>query len=242
MKKLAAALLVLLLATPAFAQDVLVRVKTHSDAIEVGGQSQPPRDDVAEQWFTDGKTAQRSGTTGLIVDLGASAAYLVNHADKSFVQVALPIDMTKILPPEVQQMAPMLQMTATVTPTSETKTVGRWPCTGYDVTLSVMGMPMSLRVWASTEVPAKLLDFSAKVMPAFLQGQMRMSADAVKEFAKIKGFQIATELSAEMMGARMHTTTETIEILEQAAPAGTFAPPAGYTRKATLSMQDLQRR
>jgi hypothetical protein len=242
MKKLFAAFLILLLATPVLASDILVRVRTHSDAMAIGGQAQPARDDVAEQWYASGKTAQNGGPSGLIVDLDQNIAYLVNHLDKSYVPIPLPMDMTKILPPEVQSMAPMMQMTATVTPTSETKSIGRWNCRGYDATLTVMGMPMKLRVWASTDVPPALMQFAAKVMPAFLQGQMRLTDESVKEFAKIQGFQIATELTAEIMGARMHTTTETIEIIERAAPAGTFEPPAGYTKKATLSMQDLQRR
>ena len=106
----------------------------------------------------------------------------------------------------------------------------------------MMGMPMTLRVWASTDVPATLLDFSAKVTPVFLQGQMRLTDASVKEFAKIKGFQVATELTADVMGAQMHTTTEVVEIVEKPAPAGTFEPPAGYTKKTTLSLQDLQRR
>jgi len=242
MKKCLALALLLALAVPAAAQDVLVRVKTHSDALSVAGQTQPARDDATEQWYAAGKTAQNGQDAGFIVDLDKSVAYMVNHRDKSYVAAPLPMDITKILPPEVQQMAPMLQMTAAVAATTEAKTIGKWPCTGYDVTLTVMGMPMTMRVWASTEVPAALVDFAAKVMPAFLQGQMRLTDDSVKEFAKIRGFQIATELTADIMGARMRTTTEAVEILEKAAPAGTFEPPAGYTKKATLSMQDLQRR
>ncbi len=242
MNKILAALLLLVLAAPAGAQDVLVRVKTHSDAMTIGEQSQPARDEMAEQWFSDGKMAQNSQATGLIIDLVKSTAYIVNHADKSYVPVAVPIDITTVLPPEAQQMASMMQMTATVTPTTDTKTIGSWPCTGYDATLTVMGMPLTLRVWATKSVPASLLAFSAKVMPALLLSQMRLAEESVKEFAKIQGFQIATELTADMMGARMRTTTETVEIIEKAAPAGTFEPPTGYTRKATLSMQDLQRR
>jgi hypothetical protein len=105
-----------------------------------------------------------------------------------------------------------------------------------------MNRPMTMRVWASTDVPAALLEYSAKVTPVFLQGQMRLTDESVKEFSKIQGYQVATELNADVMGARMHTTTEVIEIVEKPAPAGTFAPPEGYTKKATLSMQDLQRR
>jgi len=242
MKRLLASALLVLLASPAFAADVYVKINTHSDALAVGGQSQPARDSVAEQWYGAGKTAQTSGDVGLIVDLEKNTAYMVNHRDKSYVPIPLPMDITTVLPPEVKSMAPNLQMTATVAATAETKSIGRWQCKGYDVALTVMGMPMTLRVWASTDVPAALLDYSAKVTPVFLQGQMRLTDESVKEFAKIKGFQVATELNADFMGARMHTTTEVVEIAEKAAPAGTYEPPAGYARKATLSVQDLQRR
>jgi len=37
MKRLLASVLLVLLASPAFAADVLVKIKTHSDAIAVGG-------------------------------------------------------------------------------------------------------------------------------------------------------------------------------------------------------------
>lgn len=242
MKRILAALLIVLAASPAFAADVLVRIKTHSDPMAVGGQSQPARDAVAEQWYGPGKTAQTSGDGGFIVDLAKNAVYMVNHRTKSYVPMTIPIDIVKILPPEVAAQAPMMQMTATVTPTSETKKVGSWTCTGYDVALTMMGMPMAMRVWASTDVPATLLEFSAKVMPVFLQGQMRLTDASMKEFAKIKGFQVATELTANVMGAQMRTTTEVLEIVEKPAPAGTFEPPAGYTQKSTLSLQDLQRR
>jgi hypothetical protein len=242
MKRLSFALLILLLASPAFAADVLVRIKTHSDPMTIGGQSQPARDSVAEQWYGPGKTAQISGDGGFIVDLGKNVVYMVNHRSKSYVPLTIPIDIVKILPPEVAAQAPMMQMTATVSPTTETRTIGAWRCLGYDVTLTMMGMPMTMRVWASTDVPATLLDFSAKVTPVFLQGQMRLTDESMKEFAKIKGFQVATELTATVMGAEMRTTTEVVEIVEKPAPAGTFEPPAGYAQKATLSMQDLQRR
>ena len=242
MTRILASVLLVLLASPAFAADVFVRIKTHSDPTAAGGQAQPARDDVTEQWYGPGKTAQSGGDGGFIVDLEKNMAYMVNHRDKSYVPMPLPIDITKVLPPELAQMAPRMQMTASVTPTTDTKTIGSWPCTAYDVSLTVMGMPMALRVWASTAVPAALLDYASQVTPVFLQGQMRLTDESVKEFAKIRGFQVATELTADMMGARMRTTTEVVEIVEKPAPAGTFAPPAGYAQKATLSLQDLQRR
>jgi hypothetical protein len=242
MKKLLAAFLLFLLAAPAFAGDIFVKVKTPSDAIDVGGQPQPARDGVAEQWYGAGRTVQNAAGFGLIGDLDKSIAFMLNHAEKSYVPIPLPMDLAKVLPPEVESMASMIEMTATFTATTDTKRIGSWNCTAYDVALTVMGMPMNLRVWSSRDVPAALVGFSAKVMPAFLQGQMQLSDAAVREFTKIPGFHVATELTADIMGARMHTTTETIEIVEKTTPEGTYDPPAGYARRATMSLQDLQRR
>ena len=242
MKRILASVLLALLASPAFAADVLVRIKTHIDAFAAGGRSQPARDGMAEQWYGPGKTAQSSDDAGFIIDLDKNVAYMVNHGTKSYVLLAVPIDIVTILPPELAPQAAMKQMTATVAPASETRTIGRWPCTGWDVALTMPGMPMKLRIWTTSDVPAALLEHSARVTPAFLQGHMRLTSESLKEFGKIKGFHVATELTADVMGAVMRTTTEVVEIVEKPAPAGTFEPPAGYAKKTTLSMQDLQRR
>lgn len=242
MKTLIVLLVLLLSAAPAFAADVYVKVKTHTDAMAVMGQTQPAKDDVSEQWYSASKSAQNGKENGFIVDLDKQLVWMINHADKSYVEVALPLDLAKILPPEAQAMAPMMQMTATVAATSETKQIGQWNCTAYDATLTVMGMQMKMRMWASTAVPGDLTAFSAKALPVFMQATMRLNQSSIQEFAKITGFQIATEVTGDMMGAKIHTTTEVVEIAEKTAPAGTFAPPAGYTKKTTLSMQDLQRK
>jgi hypothetical protein len=186
--------------------------------------------------------AQQGKENGFIVDLDKKMAYMVNHVDKSYVEMPMPIDLVKILPPEAQAMAPMMQMSATVAETGETKKIGQWTCTGYDATLTVMGMAMKMRIWASTGVPGNLSEFAAKLMPVFMQGTMRLNEASVKEFSKIKGFQVATEVTGDIMGAKLRSTTEAVEIVEKAAPAGTYEPPAGYTKKTTLSLQDLQRR
>jgi hypothetical protein len=242
MKKLTILIVLLLIAVPAFAGDVYVKVKSHTDAIAVMGQSSPATDAVSEQWFSATKVAQQGKSDGFIVDLDKQMAYMINHADKSYVELPLPIDLLKVLPPEAQAMAPMMQMSATVAATTETKEVGGFACTGYDATMTIMGMQMKLRIWASTAVPGDLASYASKLMPAFLQGTMRLNEASVAEFAKIKGFQIATELTGDVMGAKLHSTTEAVEIVEKAAPAGMYEPPAGYTKKAKLSLQDLQRK
>lgn len=242
MKRLLLACLVAAVATPALAADVLVRTKTHTDAMSLMGQSTPARDDVNEVWIGGTKMATTTRDGGYIVDLDRNVAVIVNHRDKSYIETPLPVDFSKLLPPEAAAMAGMMSVTATVAPTTETKRIGQWDCTRYDATLAVMGMKMHMQIWATTQVPFDLQLFTSRMMPAVIQGQMRMNAGSVTEFAKIKGFHIATETTGDMMGAKIRSTTEVVEMTAKPAPAGTYDVPAGYTKKATLSMQELQRR
>ena len=132
-------------------------------------------------------------------------------------------------------MAGMLKMTATVTPTTETKKIGSWNCTGYDVNMTIMGMAMKMRSWVSTDVPFDFAAFNAKFLANMLKGQMRLDDASAKEFAKIKGYQIASEMTGDMMGAKMRQTSEVLEITKKSAPAGTYTVPAGFTKTATMS-------
>lgn len=242
MKKILIGLILVACVTPAYAADVYVKVRTHTGAMEVMGQKVEATDVDNEVWIGGTKMATVTKDASFIVDLDKNVVFLVNHATRSYVEAPLPLDFAKILPPEAAPMLGMMQMSATVAPTTETKTIGRWACTGYDMTINMMGMPLKVRIWASTQVPFDLVQFQAKMMPAVLQGQMRLNEASVAEFAKIKGYQIASETTGEMMGTKINSTQEVVEMVEKPAPAGVYAPPAGYTKKTTLGMDDLQRR
>lgn len=242
MKRVLLGLMLVALAMPVYAADVLIKVRTHTDAMSVMGQNAPASDVDNEIWVSPTKMATLSPDTAFIIDLDANVALIVNHRTKSYVESPLPLDFAKLLPPEAAPMAAMMQVSATVKPTGEAKTIRQWACKGYDVTISMMGMPLTMKVWASTQVPFDVKTFQAKMMPAVLQGQMRMNPASVAEFAKIEGYQISSETAGEMMGAKLRTTSDVMEMIEKAAPAGTYQAPAGYTKKTSLGMEDLQRR
>lgn len=242
MKKLILAALVLLIAVPSAFADTYVKTKTHSDAMTVMGQTTPARDDTTESWISAGRYATGGADSWFVIDAAKKVAYFINHKEKSYVETPLPMDFVKLLPAEAAGMADMMKMTVTVTPTTETKKIGSWDCTRYDATMNVMGMQMNMRIWASTAVPFDFASFNATIMPVVLQGQMRVADSALAEYAKIKGYQVASEMTADMMGAKVHTTQEVVEIAERPAPKGIYAPPAGYTKNATLSVADLQKR
>jgi hypothetical protein len=241
MKKFFALVLMLALAALALSADIYVKSKSHTDAMSIMGQNTPAKDEVSEQWISDTALAMVGKDQGFVIDLRKNVMYIINYAGKSYVETTLPLDYAKLLPAEMAAMAGMMTMTATVTPGTERKRIGTWNCQLYNMNLSVMGMAMPMKIWASTEVPFDTTRYAA-LFANLMKGQMRLDDASVREFQKIRGFQIATEMNAEIMGAKMHTTSEVVEIAVRDAPRGIYGAPAGFVKKDKLSMDELQKR
>ncbi len=242
MKKIVCALSLFLILASFAAADVYVKSKQHTDALSVMGQNQPAKDEIIEQWIGDDKFAFISSEMSSILDLKKNVGYFINPKEKTYVESPLPLDLTKVFPPEMSQvLSQMMKMTVSVTPNGQTKTIGQWKCSGYDVTIQMMMMPMNMSVWASTDVPIDMEKY-AKMQSNILKIQLRLDDAAVKEMMKVKGYWIASETTAEIMGAKMRVTSEVIEISKKTPDASVYSVPAGFTKKDTLTMQDLQRR
>jgi hypothetical protein len=229
MKKIIAVSLMVLAFASFAAADIYVKSKMHSDPMSVMGQSQPAQDSFSEQWIGDSLFAMLSEKNSSVLDLTKNILYIINHKAKTYIEAPLPFDFSSILP---AQMATIGQK----------KTVGTWKCDEYDVTMNMMMMPMKMKVYATTDVPFDLKGYMEKVYGTSLKAQFRMDDASVKEMMKIQGFWIASETNMEMMGAKIRTTTEVVEISKKTPPAGVYSVPAGYTKQAKLSMQDMQQR
>jgi len=140
-------------------------------------------------------------------------------------------------------MMGMMKATVTVTPNGQTKQVGQWKCVGYDAAINMMMMPMHITIWATKDVPFDPKKLMEKGYGQLLRAQSAYLDEAsIKEFMKIEGFQVASETTMEMMGNKMHTTQEVVEIVKKTPPAGVYTVPAGYTKNDKLSPQDMQKR
>jgi len=241
MKKLSVFLSLLLVLSAFAGADVYVKSKSHTDAMAVMGQSQPAKDETVEQWIGDDQFAYISSEMNSIIDLKKNIMYIINHQNKSYVETQLPLDISKLLPAEMAQMAQMMKMTVTVTPNGQTKTIGQWKCTGYDANIQMMMMPMKMSIWASTDVPIDIEKFT-KLYGNVLKVTMRLDDAGMQEMMKVKGYWIATETTGEMMGAKIRVTTEVVEITKKSPGASVYTVPAGYAKSEKLSMQDMQRR
>ncbi len=219
------------------AADIHIKAKSHSDAFTVMGQTQPEKNEVIDQWVGDNRFASHSQDSSMVIDLNKNVLYFIDHKDKSYVEASLPLDLSKLMPPEMAQMMGMMKMTVTVNPLGQTKTVGSWKCTGYEVGISVMMMPLKMTVWASTDVPFDVDQFNEKFMTNLLKLQMRIDDQSLAELRKVKGYWIAYEQTGEVMGAKMHTTYEVTSITKENPPASVYALPAGYTKSDKLKLR-----
>src|SRR4030065_1814835 len=242
MKKLCVLFSLVIMLAAVAAADIYIKAKTHTDAFAVMGQSQPAKDETTEQWMGDDKFATITPELSIVVDMKKNMLYWINHGKKSYVESPLPFDFTKMVDPQMaQMMSQMMKMTVTVTPNGQTNTIGQWKCSGYDVAINVMMMPMKMSVWASTDVPFDLDKFM-KLYANVIKAQLRPPHAAIQEMMKVKGYWIATETNAEIMGAKMHNTTEVIEISKKSPDASVYSVPARHAQKDKLTMQDMQNR
>jgi hypothetical protein len=239
MKKL---ILVLVLTVFSFAllhADVYIKTNTHTDAFDMMGTKQPAKDEVSEQWIGKDKFANVSPQQTIVMDLGNKKMYFIYNTTKTYVEAALPLDITKLLPAQAAQMMSMMKITVKVSPTGETKKIGKWNCAGYDVNMDMTMMQMKMKTWTTTDVPFDWKSFSEKMMGSVRAATMPfLDEKSMAEFKKIKGFQVAVDISMSMMGQNMNSNTRVLDIdPNKEAPAGIYSVPAGYTKQDKLTMR-----
>jgi hypothetical protein len=238
MKKILFALFLIVAISVLLSADIYIKSNAHSDAFAMMGQNQPAKDEVMEQWIGTNQLANISADKIVILDMNKNVMFIVNPKEKSYIETSLPLDMSKLVPKEMAPMLAMMKMTAKVTPNGKTQKIGIWNCSGFDVDMTMSMMQMKMKVWASTEVPFDWKAFSK--MTANIAKMQFMDDSSIAEFNKLNGYQIASEMTMNMMGADMKVTTQVLEIAKKDAPANIYKVPAGFAKKDTLSLQDLR--
>lgn len=226
-----ALLSLLILALPlAAGADTLYTLKSHTDAIKMGSQSQPAKDSTVKVWAAGDRLRRDDGDQTMIFRLDQNRLYMVDHEDKTYSEVPLPIDLRKMMPKGSEAMADQIaagmKVTVQVAPSDETKRVNQWNARRFDVTVqSAMGMKIATTMWVSKEIEGFAgFNRMAGAMASLQPG----SGEWVKQLEKIDGFPVLTESQVDALGAKFGTREELVSVETKAAPAGTYDPPAGY--------------
>jgi hypothetical protein len=238
-RKTFAALFVVLLSAGIAAADFKVVKQTHQDGFTIMGQTQPPEDRQQTTWIGKEKMFMDQGDNATIVRVDLMKLYVVDHTTKTYHVLDLPVDLSTLVPPEMQPMLAMMQFQVTVTPTDEYKEVGEWKARRYNMEMTSQMFSMKSTMWVTQVAGYDPAAFNS--MYVHLNSLQPGMADAVKEMSKIDGLVVEQQGIMTMMGNEVGTSEKTISIDDTDAPAGTYDPPAGYTEKPFDFMARMQR-
>jgi hypothetical protein len=225
--------IIVILAAGFAVADVKVVQTHHQDGFTMMGQNQPATDEEHVTWIGDRRMRMDQGSTSTVVVLDEKKMYVINHNDSTYAVVDLPVDLSTLLPPGMaEQMMQMMQFDVTVTPTDETKKIGDWDARRYDMKMTSKMMNMDSVLWASKDTPIDVEQW-VNLYGEMLRLQPGMQA-MVEKIATIDGFIVAQEATMSMSFAgdtKVGSSDRVTSIEEAEAPAGTYAPPADYTRE-----------
>ncbi len=231
--------LVIFLISSAFG-DIYMKQKQHTDPISIMGQTQPAQDVVSETWITENKVAVSTPDQKILIDAAQQTMTMADHQKRTL--ATIPMDFSKMAEEggmsddekaQFQQfMGGMMNIDMTIQKTSETKKIGKWNCTKYIQTMN-MGMgTITSEIWATTDINVDQTMYTKYTagMMAQLPGVSQNLEKITKELEKIKGIQVYTSQSMDMMGQTIKTTSELLEYKEGNPPSDAFTLPTGYKK------------
>jgi hypothetical protein len=234
----------LMLTVPAVAYaDVCVKQHSHTDGYYYGGMNNPPEDEDTELWIGADKMAVHGENTAVIIDNGAALMTFINHTDSSYVEIALPMDWSKVVDEQLLGRLNMFKRQGEIVPTGETKKIGDWECAGYKLVTWIPYMDIKydereMTTWAVTNAPIDMTAYGEMVVEL---GKLRnFSDELIEETKKIEGLPVESVGVVYQKGFSVDTNDALIEMFEGDAPEGVYAAPEGYTKKDQLTLQDLR--
>lgn len=222
----------------------VMKMKVHTDAMEMMGQKMPAQDDIITSYYS-GKMARsdQGDSSSVIIDGEKKVMFMLNHVAKEVIRMELGKLMDglgKTLDSaaaeaddeegaeQVAEIAKAMQqgMTATVTPSDEKKEIAGYNCSRYDAVVSMSMMTTNQEIWATEDIE---IDFDMYELANLgMQLQMPGVEKMIEEMRKIKGVAVLTTTTASMMGMNLKSTQELLEVRNEDVPASMFVIPEDY--------------
>lgn len=221
------ALVLLLAAAGPAAADTLVTIASREEAT-----GRPPREATVTLWIGDDAVARDDGRSTAI--LRGDRLVLVDHQSESYNVLPLPVDVESLLPAGMREaagrMMEMMAMEAEIDSTDERREVGGRDARLHRVELTnAMGMAVTMDLWLSEEVeiPVERIEALARALGAVQPG----GGEWVERIAALPGYPVLQETRLAVGDDVLTSREELLSIEEKPAPAGTYAPPAGYEER-----------
>jgi hypothetical protein len=208
----------------------MLRLKGHIEGFKVGDRAQEPRDADVNIWLSADKMRRDEGPLSAIVRLDRKKLYLINHTDKTYSVVDLPVNLAKLVAKgdqeRFQQFVAESQIKAKVAPAAETRKIHGWSARRVDVELSNShGLRVSTQMWLTKE----LGPYGAyNTMNGVLASLQPNSAEWSRKIRELDGFPVYQETTVNVGGASFKSQEEVVTVETREVPDVTYDPPLGF--------------
>jgi hypothetical protein len=211
--------------------DSLLTVKSHADAFQVKGETQPAKDNQVRIWLGAGgdRVRRDEGDTAMILRLDRNKLFLLHHQEKTYNELTLPVDFLRLMKGKEelgQTWAKQMKLTVKMTPGGETKKINGWTAQRVQMDIaSAMGMKIGTTLWVSKDIAGYA---ALNKLTAALAALQPGAAEWSQKLSQLEGFPVLKEDDVDALGARFKTREELVSVETKEPPAGTYDPPAGY--------------
>ena len=243
MKALIISLFILSLVLPAAWADVCVKEQIHTDGYYYGGQVSPEENRMRETWIGDKKMAVVNEHRIIVFNLNDGVMLFINRDDSTYAETPLPMEWISLCDTATAMRVNMFPTDGEFKETGNTKKIDGRECKEYFIHswIPYQGAKYNEReskVWATADVP-----FDVDTYAELTQHSMKLQNfgdDFRAKFADFKGLPLVVESDIILKGSSYMSSETVIEIKEADPPTGVYDPPAGFTKKEKLNMNDLQ--
>ncbi|WP_372713681.1 hypothetical protein [Ilyobacter sp.] len=222
--------------------DAYTKQKKHVDGMTVMGRTQPSRDFIVETWITPDRVSVEDGNSKTVIEFDKNIISVADHNEKTI--MSMPMNFSEIADQQSSDMSKedseefknfmgkMMQVSVSVTKTNEKKKIGQWNCTKYIQIMNTGMGEFKSEIWATEDIDIdrELYAKYISAMKGTMPGMNENMREIIKETKKIKGMEVYSEQTTEMMGQTMRSSTELLEYKKGRAPASAFEMPKGYKR------------
>jgi len=217
--------------------------ETVTPAHEIMGQQRPETKSKTHLWLDGTKAVSENSAQKTIIDFEKGVANFILHGAQAYVPMKMPIDFWSYLPDMVREMSEKMKPTVSVVATEETKEILGTTCKVYELTFASSLTTMTSKVYATEKPPFDYSNFANQFEDAFnsLKFPMldREGLDKVKE---VKGFIMGLEMTMDLMGTAMTSSTYVTSIAKEDLPKDAFVIPADYKEYEKLPQAAMGQR
>jgi hypothetical protein len=214
---------------------MFIKQKNHTDGYTVAGTTVEESNDEMCIWIGEKGLRSDGSSQSILVRPDTKDVYIIDHTNKEysivpFTQFEAISDAisTSGLPDFVTNM---VKLTATITPTTETKKIGKYNCTKFLQSIKNVAMSSETELWITKDIKVNI-ELYKKYLSSMLTatpGMSQLLGDISKELNKIDGVYVQSSTVTTAMGNEFKSSTEVLEVKEGNPPAGIYELPAKYT-------------